>query len=641
MIPRGGVYLALAGTFAFTWAMGGLPIQGRTPSVSPLQDHPSPYLAMHASDPVHWRLWGPDVLQDARKDNRLIFVSSGYFSCHWCHVMHRESFTDGEVAEALGRFISVKVDRELEPTLDAQLIDFVRTTRGYAGWPLNVVLTPRGQPIIGFVYLPREDLLGVLREVDRLWKERPRDICALADNYVRGRVPTAPDKAVRRPLEPLGERLNADAAALFDDEHAGFGQQSKFPRTPQLRALLSLYRAQPEASLGHVLTATLDQMAGGGLRDHLAGGFFRYTVDPAWQTPHFEKMLPDNAQLADLYLQAAATFHRADYREVGLETLAFLVRELSTADGGFAASLSAMDAHGDEGAPYLWDRDTLKTILTPAQFQLIEATWDLNTPSVHDAGYLPSAWQLGDSLAIRLGVNKEELANLTAETRAILLDARRAKSVPRDEKQIAGWNGLALGAFASAARLPDMPPQWREVCERLEKFIVGRLWRDGRLWRAYSDGRTLSHAATLADYAYVGWGLARWAEAKPAVDSSPLRATLIRQAWRLFYRSGQWQLAEQLPLPLATPQAVLEDGALPSPAAVLITVTLTDPAATFDLKATARKALTDVLPVIAPAPFLHASLVRATFDQLPNPWTLDSGTELGAPSSPPYRGPSR
>jgi len=277
---------------------------GGAAETSPLAESPSPYLQMHAEDPVQWQIWDSNALKQAKKQERLIFISSGYFACHWCHVMQRESFQNPEISKILNRsFVAVKVDRELSSVVDQDLIDFVRKTTGHSGWPLQVILLPDGTPLFGFVYIPPERLRHLLLRLEKRWLDNPAEMSRLARNVVKEL--NEYNKILDQPNEDSnGNNLPVDKfLADADMLSGGFGEQNKFPVTPHLLNGLSLYGVENEL-LKEFLTLTLDNMATLGLHDSVEGGFFRYTIDPDWSTPHFEKMLYDNAQLAQLYLRA-------------------------------------------------------------------------------------------------------------------------------------------------------------------------------------------------------------------------------------------------------------------------------------------------------------------------------------------------
>ena len=329
-----------------------------------LAQHPSPYLALHGADPVAWQEWGPEVLQRARRENKLILLSSGYFSCHWCHVMQRESYRDAEIAELLNeRFIPVKIDRELEPALDKRLMAYAQATLKRGGWPLNVFMSPDGLPVYAVLYQPAEPFMGLLQRLEIVWQEQSARIreLALAE---RGPV-SLPDSQPHVDPERAGtlQRLAVEAImAMGDDLQGGFGQSNKFPSAPQLDFLLESLDDSRNPEVIDFLELTLDAMADYGMRDQLGDGFFRYVVDPAWDIPHFEKMLYDNANLARLYLKAGHVLDKPYYTKVARGTLNFMTREMANDKGVLYASFSAVDDRDVEGGYYLWKTQQLKTV---------------------------------------------------------------------------------------------------------------------------------------------------------------------------------------------------------------------------------------------------------------------------------------
>jgi len=376
----------LSGALLAVWILCLLavaPLQANTqqpPLSNQLKQHPSPYLALHGNDPVLWQDWGPEVVQRAKAENKLIFISSGYFSCHWCHVMQRESYADQAVADLLHKLaIPVKIDRELQPALDSWLIDFTERTAGQAGWPLNVFLTPDGYPLLGMTYLPKENFSGLLTQLNTRWQEDEEYLRTTAADAFKSMQPALQHHSGGKP-EPgmdkvMTQLLIRQAMQYADDTAGGFGEQNKFPMSPHLKNLLEIQTSFPDEELSEFLRLTLDQMAQLGLRDHVGGGFFRYTVDPAWDTPHFEKMLYDNAQLIEVYLLAAQVLNRPDYLEIAYDTLDFVIDKLNHPEGGYYASLSAVDDKDVEGGYYLWRIKELESILDNNELKVISAVW--------------------------------------------------------------------------------------------------------------------------------------------------------------------------------------------------------------------------------------------------------------------------
>ena len=269
------------------------------PLENTLKNHPSPYLALHGNDPVAWQTWSNKVFARAKREGKLVYVSIGYFSCHWCHVMQKESYQNPAIAAVLNKyFIPVKVDRELQPALDTRMLEFVQATRGYSGWPANVFMTPEGYPLVGMVYVKPKNFLAILNKLHRQWSVRPAALRAMARKakvqMVRIELSKGPDlnKGLGKRYMKNFVRISLQTA---DDLNGGFGQKTKFPNITQLVALMSYAKKSRDRKVLETIKLTLDRMASQGLYDHLRGGFFRYTVDSQWQTPHFEKMLYDNA----------------------------------------------------------------------------------------------------------------------------------------------------------------------------------------------------------------------------------------------------------------------------------------------------------------------------------------------------------
>jgi uncharacterized protein YyaL (SSP411 family) len=557
-----------------------------------LKHHSSAYLAMHGDDPVHWQDWDEQLLQVAREQQRLILISSGYFACHWCHVMQRESYRDTAVAAELNsHFIAVKLDRELHPALDAHLIDFVERTQGSAGWPLNVFVTPEGYPLLGVTYLPRDDFLALTKRVHALWEQDSSQVSTLARQAMNELVQQRAAVASRTTLaaDAVIPALQREALAQASEMEGGFGEQSRFPMVPQLLALLDSLSVQPDRRLQAFLETTLDQMASQGLRDHLAGGFFRYTVDPGWQVPHYEKMLYDQALLAFLYLRAGELLGRGDYLAVAADTLDFVLQHMAGPDGGFVSSLSALDDAGVEGGAYLWTPAQLQAVLRGEQLELARDHWRLRGVPAAEGGYLPMQGKSSQTLAE--GRDRDELDALLADARDKLLAARAQRGLPRDDKQLSGWNGLMLQALAEGVRLLG-EPRYRVAAERLQAFLASRMWDGGQLRRSLEGGE-----AGLADYAFVAAGLRAMGERR-------LSSQLLQQAWQRFHTENGWRRGSVGLLPGMAEEAALMDDVLPSASALLVSLSLSGDDAR--LRQAARQARAAAAAAVASSPFWYA-----------------------------------
>ena len=477
------------------------------PMTNRLAQETSPYLLQHAHNPVDWYPWGDEALARAKAEDRPIFLSVGYAACHWCHVMERESFEDTATAAFLNEnFVAIKVDREERPDLDAIYMDAVQQMTGSGGWPMSVFLTPDGRPFYGGTYFPDTPRHGlpsfrqVLAGIVEAWRDRRDEIeqsgSALAQAIAEeSRHAARGGDTAAAALD--GAVLDQALAAVergFDARTGGWGGSPKFPQPMTIEFLLRLAatRAGDDRPLA-IARRSLDAMAAGGIHDHLGGGFARYATDSIWLVPHFEKMLYDNAQLARAYVHAWQLTRDSRYRDVALDTLTFMERDLLMPHGGFAASLDA-DTAGVEGATYVWSLAEIEAILG------VEAAAEFSRAYGVTAN---GNWE-GRTILSRVGEGDEQRLS---ESRDKLFVARRKRPQPgRDDKVLTAWNGLAIAAFADAAAAFD-EPRFAAVAARAADLLLTRL-RDanGRLSRSWKDGRAVA-AGTLEDYTHLADGL--------------------------------------------------------------------------------------------------------------------------------------
>jgi uncharacterized protein len=468
------------------------------------------YLQMHARNPVDWYPWGDEALGKARTADRPIFLSSGYASCHWCHVMEREVFEDAQVAAMLNRhFVCIKVDREERPDVDATYMQAALVLTGGGGWPLSVFLTPDLAPFHAATYVPRDPFLALLTRIVDVYRDRRADLRRQAAQL------SAQVLAVPHAAAPGSDNLDDDllAAAVtaahdgYDGDHGGFASRQKFPVPVRWRFLLHRWRQSADPTALAMVDQTLRAMAEGGLRDHLAGGFHRYTVDPQWTVPHFEKMLYDNAQLASLYLEAGAALDRPGYAEVGAETLDFLLREMRAPEGPFYASFDA-DSDGEEGRYYVW---------TPAQIDAALGETDGSVVAdllgVSPAGNFENGasvlTQRADPAAVaaRHGRTPADVDHLRRRARLALRELRADRVAPTlDRKVITSWNGLAISAFAAGRATTGRRAYLDAACAAAAYLRATHRRDDGTLIRASSAGRTAGEGI-LDDYAFLAAGL--------------------------------------------------------------------------------------------------------------------------------------
>ena len=468
----------------------------------------SPYLLQHAHNPVDWYPWGAAALARARQEHKPIFLSIGYSACHWCHVMERESFEDRATAELLNQhFVCIKVDREERPDLDELYMTSVQLMGGSGGWPLSVFLTPDLKPFYGGTYFPPADRFGlpgfrtVLLKVADLWEHRRAELLDNAD-AVAGEL-CAQAAAAGGGSGALDLALPARAArelsAAFDTRFGGFGGAPKFPPSAALGLLLRQHARTHQAGLLSEVTFTLDRMAAGGLHDQLGGGFHRYSVDAQWLVPHFEKMLNDNALLASAYLAAWQVTGQPRYRQVAMDTLDYVLRDMTAPDGGFYSAQDA-DSEGEEGRFYVWTRDEILEQLGAVEGGLFCRFYGV------DAGdNFAGRSILHVPRAIEQAAQLEQLAAAGLERRldglrAKLLAVRARRAHPnRDEKVLTGWNALMISALVRAGRAFD-EPRYSAAAGKAADFILTQLCADGRLLHAYCAGR-LGQLAFLDDHA--------------------------------------------------------------------------------------------------------------------------------------------
>ena len=498
-----------------------------------LADETSLYLLMHAHNPVDWYPWGEEALAKAKAEGKLIFLSIGYSSCYWCHVMERESFMDEEVAVALNRdFVCIKVDREQRPDIDEiymtalQIYYRVIGSPQGGGWPLTMFLTPDARPVIGGTYFPPRDkngvpgLLSLLSRVQQVWQDNPGQLqqnAKMLAGLVKQQLQEQP-AAEAADLDPrlLDEVLEA-LAERFDPEHGGFGyspanpQYPKFPEPSNLVFLLE--RAEYDRAHGQndrqaesMLVTTLQKMAAGGIWDHLGGGFHRYSTDRFWAVPHFEKMLYDNAQLASVCAEAYRLTGREAFRRVVEEMLDFVLREMTGPQGEFYSAIDA-ETDGDEGAFYVWTREELADALEPSQFQLLTNAYDIGEHGNFEERYVLLRPRPLEETANTRGTTEDELWRQLTPIRQKLLDMRAARKRPlTDTKVLTSWNGLMIRGFADAGRILD-EPRYTEAAEDAANFVLQKLRTpEGQLRRTYGGGRAQLNAY-LEDYAFLADGL--------------------------------------------------------------------------------------------------------------------------------------
>ena len=470
----------------------------------------SPYLLQHANNPVDWLPWGADAFDLAKAQDKPIFLSVGYSTCHWCHVMERESFENEKIAEQLNRdFVPVKVDREERPDVDDVYMTAVQTMTGAGGWPMSLFLTPDGKPFYGGTYYPPDDRYGrpgfpsVLSAVADAWENRRAELEASAGQLLAhldraAHAVSAGPEVGAAPLEKAARSL----AAEFDPRHGGFGAAPKFPPSMRLEFLIRRWLRTGENAAREMVETTLQKMSDGGIYDHVGGGFHRYSTDARWLVPHFEKMLYDNALLARAYLLAFRAFGNEDFARVARETLDYLVAEMTPEGGGFFAAQDA-DAGGEEGTFSVWDPASLEAAVGPEDAAIVAARFGVTQAGnfEHGGQTVLSVVRTVPEIAAELGVSEERVEKALAAARPKLYAARTRRVRPMtDEKLLTDWSSLAISAFALAARVLG-EPRYENAARRAADRILANCRADGGLLHREKDGAA-GIAGFASDYAF-------------------------------------------------------------------------------------------------------------------------------------------
>ena len=499
----------------------------------------SPYLLQHADNPVDWWPWSEEAFAEARRRDVPVLLSVGYAACHWCHVMAHESFEDPSVAAVVNdSVVAIKVDREERPDIDAVYMSATQAMTGQGGWPMTVFMTPDGEPFYCGTYFPRAQFVQLVTSVSEAWRKNKEKIkseserisVALAENA--SALSGLGGAAGELNLEEVTATAVAGLAGGFDKDHGGFGRAPKFPPSMTLEFLLRHHERTGTAAALEMAEVTCDAMARGGMYDQLGGGFARYSVDATWTVPHFEKMLYDNALLIGVYTHLWRLTGSPLARRVAEETCDFVVRELRTAEGGLSASLDA-DSEGAEGVYYVWTPSELSAILGEDDGAFAARAFDVTEIGTfeHGTSVLQRLTDLDSNTdGGRFGISPDERLD---RIRGLLLTAREGRARPaRDDKVVAAWNGMAIGALAEAGVLfarPDLVG----AAEQAAELLVSLHYSAGRIVRTSRDGVAGPSAGLLEDYACVAAGLLRlagvaggdrWAEVAGALLDTVLAA---------------------------------------------------------------------------------------------------------------------
>ena len=458
-----------------------------------LVNETSPYLLQHAHNPVNWYPWGKEALEKARVEKKLIIISIGYSSCHWCHVMEHESFEDSAVARLMNdHFVCIKVDREERPDIDHIYMTAVHLLNQQGGWPLNCIALPDGRPIWGGTYFPREQWMEALQQVHAYYLENPEKTEKYAADLAAGITQSSiflstdiPDPSKEVDIRKVVKKWSAQ----FDHEHGGNRGAPKFPMPVNLEFLLHYAHRLGDQEVLQYVETTLIKMARGGIYDQVGGGFARYSVDQVWKVPHFEKMLYDNAQLVGLYAQAYQVFGNPTFRNVVDQSIGFLKREMINEKGLFYSALDA-DSEGEEGKYYVWVREELEELLQ-GDLDLFSEYYNINPTGLWEHGrYILYRTSDPDSFAMERGLDPGAFRDRILQWNRTLLEARKKRTRPGlDDKSLTSWNAMTISGLVKAYRATGRP-EILEMATGCAIAIRDQLWRDGVLYRNYKNGRS-------------------------------------------------------------------------------------------------------------------------------------------------------
>jgi len=539
----------------------------------------SPYLLQHARNPVDWYPWGEEAFERARKEDKPVFLSIGYSTCHWCHVMAHESFEDADVARLMNEhFVCVKVDREERPDIDSVYMSVCQMMSGNCGWPLTIIMTPAKQPFLAATYIPKEarsgqsGMLELLPNITKLWKEKRQEVSDLAE-HIQSALKRQPEAASGHALGAETPRTAYDLlSARFDEAHGGFGPAPKFPSPHNLLFLLRFWKRNGEGRALEMVERTLQAMRRGGIWDQVGWGFHRYSTDEEWFVPHFEKMLYDQAMMALAYAEAYQATRKPEYADTARQTLDYVLRDLWSEEGGFLSAEDA-DSEGEEGRYYLWTDAQLKDVLGSEDASLAARVFGASRqgnfpiePAARGAGQnLLHLNACLPDIAEVLRLDLPELERRLEPIREKLFEAREKRVRPhRDDKVLTDWNGLVIAALARTSAVTG-DDRFGRAAKKAAGFILKKLRRDGRLLHRFRD-EDAAFPANLEDHAFLVWGLIELYEWDP--DPVHLKAALELNETMLGHfwdgeRGGLFFTPDDGEALLVRPKEIY-DGALPS-----------------------------------------------------------------------------
>lgn len=539
----------------------------------------SPYLLQHAHNPVDWYPWTEEAFEKARKENKLIFLSIGYSTCHWCHVMEKESFENEYVAREMNDlFVSIKVDREERPDIDSAYMTVSQIMTGTGGWPLNIIMTPDKVPVFAFTYIPSESRRGMVgivdlvRQLKELWTQGKEDVERRAEEVLNNLKNVSSGKMGDAVNDASVERILNQLKSSFDQENGGFGTAPKFPSLQNLMFLMRMYRKTGQEELKEMVTKTLVSMRRGGIYDHIGYGFHRYSTDAGWFLPHFEKMIYDQAFMMMAYTEAYQLTGDRLFRDVVYEITDFLGREMLSPEGGFFSAIDA-DSENEEGKYYTWKASEIYQALGAEDGEIFLSVYNADMLG----NYIEEATgrSTGKNIlylnktfaeeARRLGLSEDELKQILDRSREKLFEMRQKRVRPHvDDKILTDMNGLMIAAMSKAYRAFG-DENFLKIAVKSTDFVLDRLYKDGRLLHRYRDGESAINAY-LDDYAFFTFGLTELFLSTMNAKYATVAKELVKTTTELFFDQeeggyfGSPSDGEKLPVRMKEGH----DGAIPS-----------------------------------------------------------------------------
>jgi uncharacterized protein YyaL (SSP411 family) len=593
----------------------------------------SPYLLQHSHNPVDWYPWGSEAFEKAKKQDKPIFLSIGYSTCHWCHVMEKESFENPEVAGLLNEtFVCVKVDREERPDLDAVYMKVCQAITGIGGWPLHIIMTPDRKPFFAATYIPKEDKFGqvglkeLIPRIKNLWISNRDTLLNTAQQIVD--LVKQPEKGHSPPVDTveLGEttlhKAFTQLSQLFDEHNGGFGNAPKFPSAQNLTFLLRYWKRTSEPKALHIVEKTLNAMRLGGIYDHLGYGFHRYSTDSRWRVPHFEKMLYDQAMLTMAYTEAYQAIGNEEYKNTARQIITYVLRNMIDSQGGFYSAEDA-DSEGEEGNFYLWTEPEIRQLLTDDEADLVSEIFNVKVNGNFEE---TGTWQRTEKnilyqdkplveIASHLHASEEELRNCFEVIRQKMLLDRDSRVHPsKDDKVLTDWNGLFIAALAKAARAFDQP-DYIETAKKAADFLLEKMFDlQSGLQHRYRDGQ-VRIPGFLDDYAFLVWGLTEIFESTFETKYLKRAVELTEQTIERFWdqdQSGFFFTANNVDITLIR-NKIVSDGAYPSgnSIAALNLIRLARLSGRLEFEEKAEQLLTSLSLLIAENPSAFAQLMIA------------------------------